>query len=125
MTSLIPLFKNKVYHNDPIFEDAKVVYSAYNNGLDETFGSRFTDIAAINSLEAEDVKIFEDNDNISLNKGGLEHVDAIVVGSNDLPSDVMEKIQGSDAIVQEYMGVEEQLQATIELYSTLLGEDEE
>lgn len=125
MTSLIPLFQKKVYHNDPIFEDAKVIYSVYNNDLESTFDKRFLDIATINDLEEEDVAAFADGDNIKLNAGGITYADAIILGSSELPSDVMDKVNASDLQIQEFMDVEEQLQTTIDFYSSLIGEEEE
>ena len=79
MTSLVPLFKNKVYHNDPIFEDAKVVYSAYNNDLESEFNDKFLDIATINDLDDDDVTPYSDGGNIKLNHGGIKYADAVVI----------------------------------------------
>ena len=125
MTSLIPLFQKKVYNTDPIFEQAKVVFSAYNNDLESSFTERFSEIAAINDLEAEDVAPFGSADNITLNQGGITYSEAVVKGSNDLSDDVIKKIKDSKAEVLEYADIEEQLQATLDLYSSLIGEEEE
>jgi len=125
MTSLIPLFQKKVYHNDPIFEDAKVIYSVYNNDLESTFDKRFLEIATINDLEDEDVAPYADGDDIKLNYGGIQYADALAIGSNDLSADVMAKIEAFGQEILPYKEVEEQLDATIEFYSALIGEDEE
>ena len=125
MTSLVPLFQKKVYNNDPIFEDAKVIYSVYNNDLEASFDNRFLDIATINDLEDEDVAPYMNSDKIRLNYGGISYADGIVLGSSELSSDVMDKVKSSGAEVQEYADVEEQLQATIDFYNSLIGEEEE
>ena len=125
MTSLVPLFQKKVYNNDPIFEDAKVIYSVYNNDLEASFDNRFLEIATINDLEDEDVAPYMNSDKIRLNYGGISYADGIVLGSSELSSDVMDKVKSSGAEVQEYADVEEQLQATIDFYNSLIGEEEE
>ena len=125
MTSLVPLFQKKVYHNDPIFEDAKVVFSVYNNDLESSFDKRFLEIAAINDLEDEDVDVYAEGDGINLNNGGISYADALVLGSSELPSDVMDKVNASGLETQEFMDVEEQLQTTIDFYNSLIGEEEE
>lgn len=125
MASLIPLFQKKVYHNDPIFEDAKVIYSVYNNDLQSSFDKRFLEIATINDLEEEDVAPYADGDSIKLNHGGITYADGLVIGSNDLSSDVMDRVNASGLEIQKFMDVEEQLQATIDFYGSLIGEEEE
>lgn len=125
MTGLVPLFQKKVYHNDPIFEDAKVVFSVYNNDLESTFNKRFIDIATINDLEEEDVAEFAEGDDIKLNYGGISYADGLVLGSSDLSSDVMDKVNASGLEIQQFMDVEEQLQTTIDFYNSLIGEEEE
>ncbi|MEM9548854.1 MAG: glycogen/starch synthase [Bacteroidota bacterium] len=125
MTGLIPLFQKKVYHNDPIFEDAKVIFSAYNNDLESSFDKRFLEIAMINDLEDDDVAPYAKSDTINLNVGAINYADGIVAGSNELPSEVVDKISSSETTYQSYMDIEEQLQATIDFYNTLIGEEEE
>lgn len=125
MTSLIPLFQKKVYHNDPIFEDATVIFSVYNNDLESSFNKRFLEIATINDLEDVDVAAYGEGDKITLNEGGIAYADVIALGSNDLSADVMEKITASGKEILEYKEVDEQLAATMEFYSSLIGEDEE
>jgi len=125
MTSLIPLFQKKVYHNDPIFEDAQVIYTVYNNDLESSFDKRFLEIATINDLEDEDVTVYGSGDDITLNNGGIEYADSIMIGSNELSADVMEKIKSSNKDILEYKDVEEQLDATMDFYKHLIGEEEE
>lgn len=125
MTSLIPLFQKKVYHNDPIFEEATVIFSVYNNDLESSFNKRFLEIATINDLEDVDVAAYGEGDKITLNEGGIAYADVIALGSNDLSADVMEKITASGKEILEYKEVDEQLAATMEFYSSLIGEDEE
>jgi len=125
MASLVPLFQKKVYHNDPIFEDAKVVFSVYNNDLESTFNSRFLDIATINDLEEKDVAEYSEGDKIKLNYGGISYADALVLGSSDLSSDVMDKVNASGLEIQQFIDVEEQLQTTLDFYNSLIGEEEE
>ncbi|MEE9437927.1 MAG: glycogen/starch synthase [Saprospiraceae bacterium] len=125
LTSLIPLFQKKVYNTDPIFEHAKVIYSAYDNELEDSFTDRFLEIAAINGIEQEDVTPYTNGDNITLDMGGIHYSEVVIKGSKELSKDVTKKIKDSDVIVQEYLNVDDQLQATLDLYKSLLPEEEE
>lgn len=125
MTALLPLFKNKVYHNDPIFEDTKMVYSVYDNELDSAFDNKFLEIAAINDLEEEDVAPYCTDGKINLNHGGIYYSDAVVKGNSSLSEDVIKTIEKSDVLVQEYNTVEEQLPLVVDFYRSMLPEEEE
>jgi len=125
MTSLIPLFQKKVYHNDPIFEDATVVYSVYNNDLESTFDKRFLEIAAINDLEEEDIAPYAEGESIKLNLGGIHYADALMIGSNELPSDVTDKVKSFGKEILTYKEVDDQLPEAIDFFSALIGEDDE
>ncbi len=125
LTSLVPLFQKKVYNNDPIFEEAKVVYSVYNSKLGDPFNKRFLEIATINNLEDKDVAPYGKEDDITLQKGAISYSDALIIGSKELSKDVMKNVKAFDKDILEYKGVEEQLQAIIDYYDFLIGDDEE
>ncbi len=81
MTSLIPMYHNKIYKQDPIFQDAKMVYSVNDGSLSETFKSDFFDKAMINNLEEEDLAAYRDGDKITLHEGAMKYADGIIAGS--------------------------------------------
>ncbi|MBK6527861.1 MAG: glycogen/starch synthase [Crocinitomicaceae bacterium] len=41
MSALAPLYIKRLYHNDPHFADAKVVYSVYNHPFNKNWDSKF------------------------------------------------------------------------------------
>jgi len=125
MTALLPLFKKKVYHNDPIFEDTKMVYSVYDNDLDSSFGEKFMEIAMINDLEEDDVAPYMTDGKVNLNNGGIHYSDALIDGSTSLPDNVKSKMDASDAAKLGYAPVEEQLPAIVSYYEELIPDDEE
>jgi len=125
MTSLIPLYLKTVYKDDPIFQNSKCVYSAYNNDYEKTFTKRFLEIAAINKLEESDLEAFGSGDDITLVKGGVTHADALVIGSEDLNKDVKKLIDASGKPTMENMELEELVPASIEFYKSLFDDEEE
>lgn len=124
MTGLIPLFKQKVYNTDPIFEDAKVIYSAYNNELDSSFGEKFFELAAINDLEDEDLAPYKSDGKVDLHAGAISYADVVVKGSAELEADVTKQIDAFDKEVIEHQEIDDQLPALIEFYNNLVGDDE-
>lgn len=82
-TSLVPLYLKKVYHNDPVFDKSKIIYSVYPDSYSEHFTDRFFEIAAINDLTQEDLAPYK-GDKAMLNAGAMAFSDAIINDSGAL-----------------------------------------
>ncbi|MFZ1750557.1 MAG: glycogen/starch synthase [Saprospiraceae bacterium] len=123
ITSLIPLYMKKAYKNDPVFSDAKIVYSLYENGLSDSFDSRFLNIAAINDLEVQDLDVFKDNEAINLDLGAIKYSDGIISGSESTNDIVQRYGEDIDLPYQASIGdIDLLAQASIEFYKRLLEE---
>lgn len=126
ITSLIPLYMKKAYKNDPVFSDAKIVYSMYNNELSHSFDSRFLNIGAINDLEAEDLSDFMDNGSINLDLGAIKYADGVISGSesvNDLVLKYGEDLEKPTLMCGE--DIDSSAQASVQFYKTLFEEEKE
>lgn len=95
MTSLIPLYLNKIYKNDPIFEHSKLIYSVYEDMYSKSFLDSFVRKAMINDIQESDLKNFSQNGDVTLHKGAIEHSHGLIVGSEDLSDNVKAKIENS------------------------------
>ncbi|MCH8903473.1 MAG: glycogen/starch synthase [Bacteroidetes bacterium] len=85
MTSLIPLYLKKVYNNEPVFDNAKVIYSIYENAFSEKMNSNFLEKAKIDdSVLDEDLDAFKDGSFISLNKGAIQRSDGVIIGNENI-----------------------------------------
>lgn len=125
MTSLVPKFIKTVYANDPIFQDSQIIYSMYNNDLDESFTEAFATKAAINDLEESDVAEYLSDGKAALSQGALQNADIIILGSESYNEDVTKLIEASDKRIIEYQELEEAVNQSIELYKELTAEEEE
>ena len=76
----LPVFLKKVYHEDPIFTNAKVVLSLYNEMLDTRLSENLIDKVAVESLSREDVTVLGEPDGINLAKLAIQYADGIVAG---------------------------------------------
>jgi starch synthase len=85
MTSLIPMYIKTVYAKDPVFAQTTTIYSAYNNGFEESFPESFLQKAAISpDLTQEDIEVLSGLNFMSLNKAGVKYADAIIWGSPEV-----------------------------------------
>jgi len=120
MTSLVPFYLKNVYNNEPIFENSKIVYSAYENEYEKTFTEKFFELAAINQLEKEDLSDFNDNGEVKLLLGGMKNAHALVKGSESLPEKETALFDDSDAPKLEYFSTEELPAEILTFYKEIL-----
>lgn len=120
MTSLVPFYLKTVYKNDPIFENSRIIYSAYKNEFESKFTSKFLELAAINNLEKEDLAIFKEKTKIKLSNGGMKYADAVVKGSESLPKDSQALFDSLEVPKLDYVGLEEINEQMLPFYKGLL-----
>ncbi len=122
ITSLIPFYIKTAFNNDPIFENAKVIYSLYNNPFKESLGAHFVEKAPINHLmDKKDLKQFEAANFESLNIGAIKYSDGIVKGSKKLASKIDKSLDNKNGKpVLDYLNGENFLDAYLDFYHKLL-----
>lgn len=91
MTSLIPLYVSSTYKNDPIFKDAKTVFSIYNNSFSHKFGDDL--LAKVKMLDIDDsmLQSLKTADYEGFVKIGVEHSDAVIY-ANEESTDSFKKL---------------------------------
>ena len=120
MTSLVPFYLKSVYKQDPIFERSQVIYSVYDDSLEDTFTKDFFSKASINNLGESDLEAYKSGKKINLHKGAISYADALVMGSKKLNKEVDKAVKAADLPKLEYVEGEELQPAYIEFYKELL-----
>ena len=82
MTSLVPVYLKTVYKDEPVFRNAKVIYSVYNDE-EECLGLDFTRKASLNSIYDKSLECFADGRLQSLHQGAASYADAIVTSCDE------------------------------------------
>lgn len=83
MTSLIPFFVKTSYKDDPIFKNARVVYSSYFQDLEESFTPNFTKKLKMDGVTNEDLKLFKDPSMANLKIAAMKLSDGVIKCSNE------------------------------------------
>ncbi|MCS6916607.1 MAG: glycogen/starch synthase [Chitinophagales bacterium] len=121
MTSLIPMYLKTVYRREPVFQNAKVVYSVYNHGFEGTLSPSFQKKALIhNNISDQDFSHYRKADFSGLNKGAVSHADATIVADKELERSLKTFIKGAGKPVLEFVNGEEYLKVYHEFYRSLL-----
>ena len=122
MTSLIPMYIKTAYANEPIFNEAKIVYSLYENAFHDSFNGDFKAKCQIfDEIEDEHLDQFAGGDFVGINQGGISYSDAIITGNENIDpalKDTIGKI--SEKPVLGYKDENEYMDAYLEFYQPLL-----
>lgn len=117
MTGLLPFFIKTAYKTEPLFANATLVYGLFNSEFEQMDGERFARKATINNLSEKDIAPFLSEDGIaSVHRGACYFSDAVVVGSENIDTDVDYL---ADKQVLPWQGAEAYISATIEFLKSL------
>lgn len=124
MTSLIPLYLKTAYKNEPLFQQAKVVYSLYNEQEEKNLSETFVSKASINNLTPDDLSSYQTGSDIVLHKGAIAYADALVVGEETISDDARATLATADKPVLTASGQSDETLGTyLEFYNNLLAEE--
>lgn len=119
MTSLIPLYLKKVYYKEPVFANAKVIYSVYPQQVNTDFGEKFSNKAQVSDmLPKEDLEVYANGTYESLNLGAMSYADKVILGE-DVEEDLYKDV---DAEKIALTAEEATPEAIVGLYKSLIEE---
>ena len=106
MSHFVPIYLKKVYKNDPIFEESKVVLSLYDDDLHEKFSDDVIDKLMTEHLKKSDAAaIKEVADGINLAKLAIQYSDGIVCGVENPEKELMDAAKARKLPVLPYTKV--------------------
>ncbi|HOG25773.1 MAG TPA: glycogen/starch synthase [Bacteroidales bacterium] len=86
LSHLLPLFLKKAYHDDPLFTNARVVVSLYNDLTNETFNENMLSKVIMPGIKAKDVEFLEEPTALNLTKTAIQYADGIILASPGVDS---------------------------------------
>jgi starch synthase len=87
-SALLPVYVRKYYSNHPVFQNAKMVYSVYNNQFTSKLSQQLIANLASDGIDATDIKAFESCTNDGLDLGVAQLVDGLVIATDRLTPEI-------------------------------------
>lgn len=84
ISHFFPFFMKKVYNNDPVFSDSKIVLSLYNEYLDEKFNPNISGILSVDGIRKTDIAPLSEANGMNLAKLAIRYSDGIIEGVKNL-----------------------------------------
>ena len=95
MASLLPLYLKEYYGEEPLFAESKIVTSVYDNGFEGALNKELLDKLKFDKLDESIISSLETPSYPNIIKCAIDNSDAIVQGSDSLPEELQDYINGS------------------------------
>ena len=105
-SAVAPVYLKRVFADDPIFRDVKVVVSLYGDTLPGKLDSSMAQKIAGEGVSDENLALLNDPSYENLCRFVLEYVDGVVVASNEVPANILEMARKSGKPILEYQAPE-------------------
>lgn len=122
ISALIPIYIKKVFKDNPLFSDSKIVMSIYDDGFTESFRNGFDKKLKMPGIAPKDVKILKTTDYVNLMKVAIDFSDAVIFGSEKINPELEEYVKSSEKPFLEYHSPENYVDAYNDFYDSLLKE---
>ena len=123
-TSLVPMYIKKLYSEDPLFENTKVIYSVFDNGYKGKLSDTIIDKLLFEDLEADDLAGLKNLNVNTLNKFAISYSDAVVQASEKINKSVLNSIEDSGKPFLDFPGDEEYEKEYLNFYENFIATDD-
>ena len=123
-TSLVPMYIKKLYSEDPLFENTKVIYSVFDKGYKGKLSDTIIDKLLFENLEANDLSGLKNLNVNTLNKFAISYSDAVVQASEKINKSVLSSIEDSGKPFLDFPGDEEYEKEYLNFYENFIATDD-
>lgn len=118
LASLLPLYLKEYYKNEPLFSDSKIVTSVYNQSFDGTLDTNMINKVKFDNIDENLIKVLEKPTYNSIMKVAIDHSDALIKGSAEIPKELEDYLKKSEKPVLEYFSLDDFAEPYAEFYKT-------
>jgi starch synthase len=118
--SLVPMYLRKVFKNNPLFSESKIVISLFNDGFEDSFDKGFLNKLVNEGLEESELTHYKELSYVGFMKSAIDYSDAIIFNDEVLNPELVSYAQASGKPVLPYVSGDEYKQAFNDLYDKLL-----
>lgn len=92
ISHFLPLYLKKVYHDDPIFTDSKVVLSLYNDYSQLQFNTDTKSKVLVPGIKNKDIDIISEANGINLAKLAIQYANGVILGDENIEKEILDHV---------------------------------
>lgn len=120
-TSFIPLYLKKVYHDDPLLCNSKIICSIYNQEFSPAMDLNLRKKLKFDDIADKDIDILKSPNYINLMKIVINTCDGIIIGANKINPKVEEYIKSIKLPVLPYQKEDNYIEAYADFYESIIN----
>ncbi|MBQ5691974.1 MAG: glycogen/starch synthase [Alistipes sp.] len=102
-SSVAPVYLRKVFDNDPLFRDVKIVSSLYEDRFEKPLTETLRNKIVSEGVEDENIGIIDNPTYENLYRFVLNHIDGVIAGSASVDAALLEQARAAGKKVMEYV----------------------
>ena len=118
MASLLPLYLKEFYKNEPLFTESKIVTSIYDQSFEGALDKNMIKKVRFDNIEEDAIKSLSNPTYNNIMKIAIDHSDALIKGSKDIPKELEDYLEASKKPVLDFFPVDEFAEPYTEFYET-------
>jgi len=122
MTALVPLFMNKSYKDDPLFANAKIIYSLYNDDFSHVFDADIKKKIQFDKIKEADLNSLAPANYENITKLAIENSDGIIVGNEEVKPEFIDFAKSKNKKILDYKNNEEYINSYSDFYDQFLDD---
>ncbi len=119
-TSLLPVYLKKAYRLNPLFTDAKMVLSIYDDAYEGVLGNALAEKMKVEGMTNKDLAHYKNPDYVNLMKAAIEDADAVIIGSEKIHPGIASHLKTVKKPVLKYQDESAYIDAYSDFYDELL-----
>jgi len=124
-SALVPMYIKKLYADEPLFDNVKVIYSVFDNTYNGELGENITEKLLYEKLEESDVSDIKKSTISNLHKFAVDYSDAVVQASSTIDNDVLKHIKDSQKPFMIYPGNDDYVNSYQNFYDQFIEKEED
>ena len=120
LTSLLPLYIKKAYHDNPLFSDTKVVFSIYDDDFEELMHKEFSNKIKLEGISAKDLKHYKNPNYVNVIKAAIDFSDGVIIGSPKVNPELVRYMQETDKPYLDFQPLDRYVDAYNDFYEEIL-----
>ena len=124
ISHVLPLYLKKIYKDDPIFTDSKLILSLYDEADSFTFADDMRSKIILPGIKNKDLDILSPANGTNLAKLAVQNADGVIMGNQNINEELASFVKASKLPVLPYVGIStsdsEYIKEYNQFYDTIL-----
>lgn len=123
-TSLVPLLIKRTFKDNPLFRDAKLIYSLYDDEFPSALNSKMTSKIDFDGISQEDIQQIKNPTFENLTKMAIDYSDGIIIGSKKINPEVEKHLNDTKKTYLPFTEDDDYISLYSDFYDKFSAEEE-